>query len=141
MKNDVIITGFSNPTSEGVILHLNKTSTLKTGNVANNKFWVSWDKIGKLLFDGYTDATEVSERNELKKMTFETEYDLKELKEELSELFDENGKRYTGVILSNRQAELMNALILKLEKECESLSDQLNFLRHAKQLIIKGYFE
>jgi hypothetical protein len=67
MKNDVIITGFSNPTSEGVILHLNKTSTLKTGNVANNEFWVSWDKIGKLLFDGYTDATEVSERNELRK--------------------------------------------------------------------------
>ena len=67
-------------------------------------------------------------------MTLETEYDLKELKEELSELFDENGKRYTGVILSNRQAELMNALILKLEKECESLSDQLNFLRHGKTI-------
>ncbi len=58
-------------------------------------------------------------------MTFETEYDLKQLKEELSDLFDENGKRYTGVLLSHRQAEQMYSVIMQLEKECKSLSDQL----------------
>ncbi len=59
-------------------------------------------------------------------MTFETEYNLKELKEELSDLFDENGKRYTGVLLSNRQAELMYSVIMQLEEECKSLSDQVH---------------
>ena len=59
-------------------------------------------------------------------MTFETEYSLQELKEELADLFDENGKRYTGVLLSNRQAEQMYSVILQLENECKSLSDQIH---------------
>ncbi len=63
---DVIVTGFSKPTSEGVTLHLNKKSTIKTGNVPNDEFWVSWDKIGKLLFDNYTEKVEVDERNQLR---------------------------------------------------------------------------
>ena len=67
MAKDVIITGFSNPTGEGVILHLNKKTSLKTGNITNDEFWVSWDKIGAELFDGYTEKGGVSERNELKK--------------------------------------------------------------------------
>ena len=64
---DVIITEFSNLTSEGLTLHLNKKSTLKTGNVPNDEFWVSWDKIGQLLFDNYTEKVEVDERNQLRK--------------------------------------------------------------------------
>lgn len=64
-KKNVIITGFSNPTSEGVILHLNKKTSLKTGNIQANEFWVSWDKIGELLFDEYSDKSEVEERNKL----------------------------------------------------------------------------
>jgi len=59
-------------------------------------------------------------------MTFETEYSLQELKEELVDLFDDNGKRYTGVLLSNRQAEQMYSVILQLENECKSLSDQIH---------------
>lgn len=58
-------------------------------------------------------------------MTFETEYNLEELKEELSDLFDETGKRYTGVNLSNRQAEQMYSVIIQLESECKSLSNEL----------------
>lgn len=64
---NVIITGFSNPTKEGVILHLNKKTSLKTCNIRNDEFWVSWDKIGAALFDGYTEKQEVAERNELRK--------------------------------------------------------------------------
>ncbi len=63
---DVIITSFSNPTSEGVVLHLNKKASLKTGNMVSNEFWVSWDKIGEALIDGYTTKQEVSELRALR---------------------------------------------------------------------------
>lgn len=66
MAQDVIITGFSKSTSEGIVLHLNKKTSLKTGNVTNDEFWVSWDKIGKELFNGYTEKTEVADLNELR---------------------------------------------------------------------------
>lgn len=66
MEKDVIITGFSNPTSEGVTLHLNKKTTLKTGNVPAQEFYVSWDKIGSAIFDNYTEIESVSSRNELR---------------------------------------------------------------------------
>lgn len=46
---------FSNVSSEGITLHLTEKTTLKTGNVKNDQFWVSWDKIGKLLFSNYDD--------------------------------------------------------------------------------------
>lgn len=66
MKEEVIITGYSNPTSEGIVLHTNISASLKTGNVKNTTVWVSWDKIGKALFDNYTERVEVSDLNELK---------------------------------------------------------------------------
>jgi hypothetical protein len=68
MSKDVIITGFKNVTSEGVVLTLNKKAKLKTGNIINNEFWVSWDKIGACLFDGYTDIDTVAGRNELREI-------------------------------------------------------------------------
>ena len=49
-------------------------------------------------------------------MTFDLEYKLEEFRKEQKELFDETGKRYTGVRLSARQAELMLSLINELEK-------------------------
>ena len=52
---------------------------------------------------------------------FDLEYKLKEFRQEQKELFDENCKRYTGVGLANRQAELMLELINEMEKEIESL--------------------
>jgi len=64
--SDVIITGFSNPTSEGVIIHLNKAARLKTGTGHFEEFWISWDKIGAALIYGYTEKQEVSERNKLR---------------------------------------------------------------------------
>lgn len=67
LENDVVITGFSNASNEGVTLHLNKKATLKTGNISNNYFWVSWDKIGGLLFDKYATIEDVKERNELRR--------------------------------------------------------------------------
>jgi hypothetical protein len=61
----VIITGFT-AKSEGVILETNIPASLKTGNTKQKATYVSWDKIGKLLFDNYTDAIEVSELRELR---------------------------------------------------------------------------
>lgn len=49
---DVKIIGYK-ADKEGVLLYLNKKTKLKTGHVTANEFWVAWDKIGKLLFDGY----------------------------------------------------------------------------------------
>lgn len=66
MTDNVIITGFKNPTSEGIILCLNKSTSLKTGNVKSTEFWVSWDKIGKELFDGYTELSEVIDLDRLR---------------------------------------------------------------------------
>lgn len=63
----VIITGFSNVTSEGVTLHTNIPAKLKSGNVENSMVWVSWDKIGSAVFDNYTERVEVSDRNKLRK--------------------------------------------------------------------------
>ncbi len=62
---EVIITGYT-AKSEGVILETNIPAKLKTANVKGTRIFVSWDKIGKLLFDGYTEKQEVSERDELR---------------------------------------------------------------------------
>lgn len=70
MKNEVLIMGFSNPTKEGITIHLNKETTLKTGNIKNKEFRVSWDKIGSLLFDGYCDVNNVEDRNKLREDAF-----------------------------------------------------------------------
>ena len=63
---DVIIISIENANSEGVTLILNKKASLKTGNVYGTQIWVSWDKIGEALIDGYTQADSVAERNALR---------------------------------------------------------------------------
>ena len=65
-NKDVIITAYSNVTKEGVVLHLNKKAKLKTGHLLSKEFWVSWDKIGEALIEGYTDKCEVSDRKKLR---------------------------------------------------------------------------
>ena len=62
-----IIKSFSNANSEGITLHLNKKTSLKTGNIQSDEFFVSWDKIGELLFKDYTDEESVRGRDELRK--------------------------------------------------------------------------
>ena len=66
MEKEVIITGFSDATSEGVTLHTNIPARLKSGSLENSIVWVSWDKIGLALFDNYTQKSEVSDRNKLR---------------------------------------------------------------------------
>lgn len=61
----VIITGYT-AKNEGLILETNVDAKLKTGNVKGKTIFVSWDKIGKLLFDNYTEDVEVFERNKLR---------------------------------------------------------------------------
>lgn len=63
---DIIITNISNVTSEGVTLHFNKKARLKTGNVSNESVWVSWDKIGKAIVEGYTEKVGVDDLNKLR---------------------------------------------------------------------------
>ena len=49
---------------------------------------------------------------------FDLNYKLDQFrKERLSDLFDENGKKYTGVGISNYECEMMLELINELEKE------------------------
>lgn len=66
MTKEVIIVGFSKPTEQGVIIHLNKPARLKTGTGHYSQFWISWDKIGSALIDGYTERQEVDELNKLR---------------------------------------------------------------------------
>jgi len=61
----VIITGFT-AKSEGVILETNIPARLKPNRMPSKETFVSWDKIGKLLFEDYTDDCEVAERKELR---------------------------------------------------------------------------
>lgn len=61
----VIITGFT-AKSEGVILETNVPAKLKTGNVKGKTCWVSWDKIGALLFEDYTELDGVELRNAIR---------------------------------------------------------------------------
>ena len=64
----VLILGYSNLTKEGVCLHLNKPAILKHGGqLATKEFWISWDKIGKSLFEDYDDRIDVAELNKTRK--------------------------------------------------------------------------
>lgn len=65
MKTKVIITGYT-AKSEGVILETNIPARLKPDRILSKKTFVSWDKIGKLLFEDYTDVVEVAELDKLR---------------------------------------------------------------------------
>lgn len=55
---------------------------------------------------------------------FDLEYKLEQFrKEHLTDLFDENGKKYTGVGISNSECETMLELINELEKEVEKFEN------------------
>lgn len=53
--------------------------------------------------------------NSVKNINYDIEWNLQEFREEQKELFDENGKRYTGVLLSNDTAKAMLKLINDIE--------------------------
>ena len=61
----VIITGYT-VKEEGVILETNIPARLKPNRMPSKETFVSWDKLGKLLFEDYTDEVEVAERNKLR---------------------------------------------------------------------------
>ena len=62
----VIITGYT-AKEEGVILETNIPARLKPNRMPSKKTFVSWDKIGELLFEDYTNKVEVSELEKLRK--------------------------------------------------------------------------
>ena len=61
-----IITAFKNPNSEGVTLELNIPTKLKNGSMKTKERFVSWDKIGGLLFDNYATGLSVDEMTKLR---------------------------------------------------------------------------
>ena len=61
----VIITDYT-AKSEGVILETNIPARLKPNGMPSKATFVTWDKIGKLLFGDYTDEVEVKELKELR---------------------------------------------------------------------------
>jgi hypothetical protein len=64
--NKLLITGYTNPTHEGVTLHFNEPVALH-GHAKSTEWWVSWDKIGQALFpQEYCDASDVATRRELR---------------------------------------------------------------------------
>ena len=87
-KAEIIISEFSNPTREGITLHLNSPARLKTGTGAFKEHWVSWDKIGKLLFNNYTDKIEVSERDKLRLKLQHQEVSEEEIENEAEKIFN-----------------------------------------------------
>ena len=54
----VIITGYT-VKSDGVILETNIPARLKPNRMLSKVTFVSWDKIGKLIFENYTEEVEV----------------------------------------------------------------------------------
>lgn len=61
----VIITSYT-AKEEGVILETNIPARLKPNRIPSKKTFVSWDKLGELLFENYTDEVEVVELNKLR---------------------------------------------------------------------------
>jgi hypothetical protein len=61
----VIITGYT-AKSEGVILETNIPARLKPNRIPSKKTFVSWDIIGKLLFDDYTELDGVASRDSIR---------------------------------------------------------------------------
>jgi len=84
----VIITGFT-AKSEGVVLETNISAKLKTGNVKGKTCWVSWDKIGALLFEDYTELDGVELRNVIRNnSTLQEEIQKKNVMNENDIIFD-----------------------------------------------------
>lgn len=69
-------------------------------------------------------------------MKFKTQYALQEFREIQPELFDEEGKRYTGVMLSNRQAEQMLTLIDLMADEIYTGTLLRQSLKEAREMLI-----
>lgn len=63
---EVIIVGYSNVSPEGVTLHTNIPARPKLFHAKTQEYWVSWDKIGLLLFEDYTTEVSSKERNKLR---------------------------------------------------------------------------
>jgi len=61
----VIIIGYTTK-NQGVILETNIPAKLKTGNIKSKEFFISWDKIGKLLFEDYTELSDVASRDSMR---------------------------------------------------------------------------
>lgn len=62
----VIITHYSNVTNKGIVLHTNIPSKLKNGVMPSKSHFISWDKIGRLIFENYTEADSVKELSEMR---------------------------------------------------------------------------
>lgn len=62
----IIITKWE-ATSQGILLTTNIPARLKPNRIAIKETFISWDKIGNLLFENYTEAEEVEELNNLRR--------------------------------------------------------------------------
>lgn len=64
----VIITGYT-AKREGVILETNIPARLKPNRMPSKETFVSWDKVGKLLFEDYTELESVASRDSIRNNT------------------------------------------------------------------------
>lgn len=65
MQKEIIITGYT-AQIDGLILETNIPACLKENRIPSKENFVSWDKIGKLLFENYTNEINVSELDKLR---------------------------------------------------------------------------
>jgi hypothetical protein len=66
MKKSIITHVSTTP--EGVNIKLNQATRMRGLNVKGTDFFVSWDKIGKMLFENYTDAETVADLRRLREI-------------------------------------------------------------------------
>ena len=69
IEKEVIITGYSNVTKEGIVFQLNQKAKLKTGSILCKEFYVSWDKIGEALFQDYCNVGSVEHCDKLRSVS------------------------------------------------------------------------
>ena len=90
----VIITGYT-AKNQGVILETNIPAKLKTGNVKGKDVFVSWDKIGRLLFEEYTELSDVASLDSIRnnsslKEEVEKQYGTRLLKDDKFQVIDQH---------------------------------------------------
>jgi len=111
----VIIIGFT-AKSKGVDLETNIPAKLKTGNVKDKTCWVSWDKIGALLFENYTELDDVELRNVIRNNStlqeeVEKQYTTRLLKDNTYQVIDQ----HEGIHHQGSEIECMQWIELKFK--------------------------
>lgn len=113
MKNTVIITGFT-AKSEGVILETNIPARLKPNRMPSKETFVSWDKIGKALFEDYTELEGVGSRDSIRNKS--------SLKEEVKKIAQNIEIKVKDECVQMYDGRKVNCVVTKVEEKTFNVS-------------------